>query len=189
MTPRHPLRRGHRFHVHVRYAGVPVEFVLPGTDVRTGFMATSDGATVAGQPEVAASWYPVNDHPLDKAAYTFDVTVPQPYEVVANGFLTDLDRHRGSTTWTWDAREPMASYLATIDIGLWDVTAGGRRAGSRSMTRWTPRSPAACAPRSIPRSAGRVRSSTCCTTPEFIAHAERISGQQRLLKLLKSARL
>jgi aminopeptidase N len=121
ITPRHPLRRGHRFHVRVRYDGVPVEFILPGTDIRTGFMTTEDGATVAGQPEVAAAWYPVNDHPLDKAAYTFEVTVPQPYEVVANGFLIDLDRHRETTTWTWNAREPMASYLATIDIGFWDV--------------------------------------------------------------------
>ncbi len=121
VTPRHPVRRGHRFRVFVRYDGVPQEFILPGTDIRTGFMATSDGATVAGQPEVAASWYPVNDHPIDKASYTFQVTVPNLYEVVANGFLIDVDRHGGATTWTWNAREPMASYLATIDIGFWDV--------------------------------------------------------------------
>jgi aminopeptidase N len=120
VTPRHPLHRGKAFRVVVRYDGVPVEFVLPGFDIRTGFMATSDGATVAGQPEVAASWFPVNDHPIDKAAYTFEVTVPRAYEVVANGFLVDLDNHRDSSTWTWNAREPMASYLATIDIGFWD---------------------------------------------------------------------
>ena len=87
----------------------------------TGFMATPDGATVAGQPEVAAGWFPVNDHPLDKAAYSFDVTVPTGYEVVANGFLKDTDTRGGMTTYEWDAREPMASYLATIDIGQWDV--------------------------------------------------------------------
>ena len=84
-------------------------------------MATPDGANVIGQPEVAASWYPVNDHPIDKASYSFDVTVPDGYEVVANGFLRDRDHHRGWTTWEWEAREPMASYLATIDIGYWDV--------------------------------------------------------------------
>ena len=80
-------------------------------------MATPDGATVAGQPEVAAGWFPVNDHPLDKAKYSFDVTVPKGYEVVANGFLTGRETKRGWTTYEWDAREPMASYLATIDIG------------------------------------------------------------------------
>jgi aminopeptidase N len=97
-----------------------MEFILPGTDIRTGFMATPDGANVIGQPEVAAGWFPVNDHPIDKASYSFDVTVPDGYEVVANGFLRDRDRRGGWTTWEWVAREPMASYLATIDIGFWD---------------------------------------------------------------------
>ena len=121
VTPRLPLREGRPFEVEVRYGGVPVDFVLPGTIARTGFMATPDGATVAGQPEVAAAWFPVNDHPLDKASYSFDVTVPDGYEVVANGFLRDVDRRDGSSTWEWQAPEPMASYLATIDVGQWDV--------------------------------------------------------------------
>ena len=98
-----------------------MEFILPGTDIRTGFMATPDGANVVGQPEVAAGWYPVNDHPIDKASYSFDVSVPDGYEVVANGILRDRDQREGWTTWEWEAREPMASYLATIDIGYWDV--------------------------------------------------------------------
>ena len=124
VTPRHPIKRGDRFDVEVKYDGVPHEFVIlipPDFELRTGFMATPDGATVAGQPEVAAGWFPVNDHPLDKALYSFDVTVPQGYEVVGNGFLTDLYSSSGWTTYEWDAREPMASYLATIDIGYWDV--------------------------------------------------------------------
>jgi aminopeptidase N len=121
VTPRRPLKNGHRFTVEVRYDGVPVDFVLPGTDIRTGFMATPDGANVLGQPEVAAAWYPVNDHPIDKASYSFEVTVPADYEVVANGFLRDRDHGQAWTTWEWVAREPMASYLATIDIGFWDV--------------------------------------------------------------------
>lgn len=119
VTPSRPVRG--RFEVEVRYDGVPEEFVLPGTDIRTGFMTTPDGATVAGQPEVAAAWFPVNDHPLDKASYSFEVTVPTGYDVVANGFLRDRDGRGGWTEWKWKAREPMASYLATIDIGFFDV--------------------------------------------------------------------
>jgi aminopeptidase N len=121
VTPPRPLRNGRRFAVSVRYDGVPAEFTLPSTTARTGFMPTADGATVAGQPESATAWFPVNDHPLDKASYTFAVTVPDAYEVVANGFLRGVRRHAGSATWTWDAPEPMASYLATVDIGLWDT--------------------------------------------------------------------
>ena len=124
VIPKRPIKRGDRFEVEVRYDGVPHEFVIqipPDFELRTGFMATPDGATVAGQPEVAAGWFPVNDHPLDKARYSFDITVPRGYEVVANGFLTGRETKRGWTTYEWDAREPMASYLATIDIGFWDV--------------------------------------------------------------------
>jgi aminopeptidase N len=122
ITPRRPLRDGRRFDVKVRYSGVPVEFELfPGSELRMGFMTTPEGATVAGEPEGAAGWYPVDDHPLDKASYTFDVTVPDGYEVVANGLPRGRFGHDGRTTWRWVARDPMASYLATIDIARWDV--------------------------------------------------------------------
>ena len=129
VTPKRPLGEGKRFKVEVRYDGVPVEFTLPGLNLRTGFMTTADGVTVVGQPEVAAAWYPVNDHPIDKASYSFEVTVPNSVGVVANGFLRDRDRRRGRTTWEWKAREPMASYLATIDIGAWDVSRGRTESG------------------------------------------------------------
>jgi aminopeptidase N len=126
VVPRDEVKKGQAFRVTARYSGVPQEFTLPGTDIRTGFMATPEGATVAGQPEVAASWFPVNDHPLDKASYAYDVTVPKGYEVVANGFLRGINTKHGQTTWSWRADEPMASYLATIDIGHWDTTEGTR---------------------------------------------------------------
>jgi len=115
VLPARPLKRGERFEVVVRYAGVPVGSGL------SGFMRTEDGANVAGQPEAAATWFPVNDHPLDKASYSFDVTVPNGYEVVANGRPRGRDRSPGGmTTWRWRAGK-MASYLATIDVGEWDV--------------------------------------------------------------------
>jgi len=119
VTPRHPLPNRERFRVKVRYGGVPV-VLLGGL---TGFMPTSDGANVAGQPEGPATWYPVNDHPRDKASYSFEITVPDGYEVVANGKPHgQRDGPAGWTSWRWEAREPMASYLTTIDIGSWDVT-------------------------------------------------------------------
>ena len=33
------------------------------------------------------------------------------------------DRHGAWTTWTWHARDPMASYLATVDVGEFDLDA------------------------------------------------------------------
>jgi hypothetical protein len=78
---------------------------------------------VAGQPSGAAGWFPVNDHPLDTATYTFRVTVPAGVEAVANGFLVVSSTRNGWTTWTWNAGTPMASYLATVDIGQFDIDA------------------------------------------------------------------
>ena len=129
ITPKHGLKDGQAFETKVVYSGTPVEFVLPGIDLRTGFMPTDDGVTVAGQPEVAASWFPVNDHPRDKAAYTFVVSVPEGHGVVANGVLESERSAKGWTTFTWRAKEPMASYLATIDIGEWDVRTWTTAAG------------------------------------------------------------
>ena len=131
VTPRHKIRAGSSIRISATYSGVPKEFVLPlgNTSLRTGFMATDDGATVAGQPDVAAGWFPVNDHPRDKASYDFHVTVPRGLGVVANGFLAGQRTRGNSTRFDWHAPEPMSSYLATIDIGKWDLRQGRTASG------------------------------------------------------------
>ncbi|HET6938814.1 MAG TPA: M1 family aminopeptidase [Nocardioides sp.] len=116
VTPRHPLRRQERFTVEVAYSGVPQS--LEGA----GFIATDDGFDILGEPHVAASWFPVNDHPTDKASYTFHVTVPTSRDVIANGHLVSRKGHGGWSTWTYDAPDPMASYLTTVDVGQWKLT-------------------------------------------------------------------
>ncbi len=70
---------------------------------------------------MAATWYPVNDHPSDKAAYTTKMTVPAGLEAVGNGELEGRSTKHGWTTWTWDADEPMASYLLTASVGQFDL--------------------------------------------------------------------
>ena len=117
VNPRRNLKGADRFRARVSYAGVPVQF----TGGLSGWMATPEGLTVAGQPEVAIAWFPANDHPSDKASYSFEVSVPGGYGVAANGLLRDVDRGPEMTTFRWEAREPMASYLATVDVADWDV--------------------------------------------------------------------
>jgi hypothetical protein len=129
ITPRKTLRKRERFVVSVVYDGVPQTDNDPSLG-EGGFFNTDDGSLVAGQPHGAAGWYPVNDHPLDKAAYTFRVTVPAGLEVVANGVPQGNRTRRGWTTWVWDAPDPMASYLTTVDIGEFNIRsyrAGGLR--------------------------------------------------------------
>ena len=128
ITPGTPLASGDAFELVVTYGGRPHEFDLPGTDDATGFMRIRDGAIVAGEPEVAAGWFPVNDHPVDRATYTFRVTVPKAYEVVANGLPQGTTTNGNRITHVWVATDAMASYLATIDVGHWRMRT--RRTGS-----------------------------------------------------------
>jgi hypothetical protein len=116
VTPADGIDEGSEFVVHTVYDGVPRTLADPFLG-DSGFVHTDDGALVAGQPHGAATWYPVNDHPSDKATYTFHLTVPQGREAVANGRLAGRSTQDGWTTWTWQADAPMASYLTTATMG------------------------------------------------------------------------
>jgi aminopeptidase N len=130
VTPRRGLPAGHKFKIDARYAGVPETFLVPGTPIETGHVRTDDGADFWGEPEVAAAWFPVNDHPRDKATYTINITVPAGLEAISNGSLRSHSAAgHGWTRWSWTERVPMASYLTLVSIGQFDVrrwtTAGG----------------------------------------------------------------
>lgn len=83
-----------------------------------GWVTTPDGAIVVNEPDGAPTWFPVNDDPEDKATYSFRIAVPEGKTAVANGLPgDDPQTHAGWTTWSWEAADPMASYLATASVG------------------------------------------------------------------------
>jgi aminopeptidase N len=82
-----------------------------------GWEELSDGAIVASQPDGSSSWFPCNDHPGDKATYSMSITTESAYEVVGNGRPVRSRRGPSDTTWRFEQREPMASYLASVQIG------------------------------------------------------------------------
>src|SRR5688572_29682219 len=51
------------------YDGTPAPISSPGLGA-TGFMSTRDGAFAIGEPQSATTWFPVTDHPRDKALYS-----------------------------------------------------------------------------------------------------------------------
>ncbi|HKE13364.1 MAG TPA: M1 family metallopeptidase [Kofleriaceae bacterium] len=110
------------FRAVIRYHGIP-EPVTTGPLASGGFVPTDDGVVVAGEPQVAAKWFPVNDHPRDAALYTLDITAPADLDVVVNARLVDRQTHGGWTTWRWRAREPMAPYLLGWVMGHFAVDA------------------------------------------------------------------
>jgi aminopeptidase N len=120
VTPRRELRRGSAFTVVVTYDGTTGQ-PTDNTGALYGWVSYEDGSFVANEPEGASTWYPVNDHQTDKASYDFTITVPDGKTAVANGELVGRRSDRGWTTFTWRARDPMASYLSTASIGDYDL--------------------------------------------------------------------
>jgi len=118
VTPATPLASGTTFITVVSYGGQPQGYNDPQLG-HVGFMTTSDGAVAVGEPEVAASWFPVNDHPRDKATYTIHISAPSDLAALSNGLLVSKQAatRSGFTTWTWRESSPMASYLATMVVG------------------------------------------------------------------------
>src|SRR5215207_3904074 len=121
ITPSTLLQKDQAFTVTVEYSGSPDNFTSQSLQFQTGWVTLDDGSFVLSEPDGAATFYPVNDHPLDKASFTFRVTVPEPFEVAANGVLTETIDNGTTSTFLFEVRDPMASYLATVDIDEFDL--------------------------------------------------------------------
>ena len=121
ITPAAGLPTGTAFTVVVPYAGVPEVITDPDGSIE-GWVPTDDGAFVVGEPQGSPGWYPANDNPRDKATYDFTVTVPAGLTVMANGVLKSQTTVGDTTTFVWNNTSPMAPYLATATVGVFDLT-------------------------------------------------------------------
>lgn len=129
IRPGQGIRQGQRATVVVEYGG-PTTRPTDIEDALYGWVTTRDGAMVVGEPEGTMTWFPVSDHPTDKATYSFTITVPQGKTAVANGLQSRPAKTRaGWTTWYWEAPDPQASYLATATVGDFDLTSTRTRTG------------------------------------------------------------
>jgi aminopeptidase N len=115
VTPATPIPADTEFTLHVRYRGSPRPLRSPWGQI--GWEELTDGVIVAAQPTGAPSWFPCNDRPDDKATYRIEITCESGYDVVANGELLGKERSGSGTRWTWATTDPMATYLATVQIG------------------------------------------------------------------------
>ena len=85
------------------FVAVPTE---PGDDpASTAFFIHADGSATAGQPDDEHYVFPSNDHPRDKATFTFRFDVPAGTTAVANGLPLGHWTRKGRTTWLY-ARAP-----------------------------------------------------------------------------------
>ncbi|QNP68458.1 M1 family metallopeptidase [Streptomyces roseirectus] len=145
VTPPRALRKGQPFKVAVAYNGTPGPVTDPDGSP-DGWIPTDDGAFVAGEPQGAMTWFPANNHPLDKSAYDFTLTVPQGRTAVANGVLTGRWTRNGRTTFRWHQPEPMAAYLATATVGTFKVRQYTTKSGIKVYDAIDPREANAAEP-------------------------------------------
>jgi aminopeptidase N len=121
VRPHDELSKGETFSTTVRYSGTPQTLTDPDGS-KEGWLPTADGALALGEPVGSMAWFPGNDHPSDKAAYDISVTVPKGLQAVSNGELQSETTTGGRTTFRWHTAEPMASYVATVAIGHYDIS-------------------------------------------------------------------
>lgn len=121
VRPRQPVEDGADFTVVVKYHGRPEWVDVGGI---APWISGDAEALAIGEPEIAAWWFPSNDHPRDKATFDSLVRVPRGQQAVGNGVL--VSRHKGPafTAWRWQMRQPMATYLAFFAAGRFRIESG-----------------------------------------------------------------
>jgi aminopeptidase N len=128
VTPDSPVAKGSRFVTRVEYSGIPQRVLDPDGSL-DGWIKTPDGAMVLSEPIGAMTWFPCNNTPRDKATYDVRVTAPEKLEVVSNGRLVDSSHSTNTRTWHWASSDQMATYLASVSIGRYDLVKGKTRSG------------------------------------------------------------
>lgn len=118
VLPATPIDAGQQFTVAISYAGaarpVTSDAAIGGVGWRTN---AAEISYVVSEPDGAHSWFPSNDHPLDKATFTTTVTVPSSLTAAANGELVETADAGSRRTFRWSMDRPMAPYLATVIVG------------------------------------------------------------------------
>ena len=129
ITPRKAIKDHHRFVATVDFTSGPYVPTEEQEGVPFGWFTTLDGSVTAGQPDQSQTIYPVNDHPSDKASYSFRIDVPAGVTAVANGVQL-WSRTRGGRTVSYHVmRQPMASELIQLAVGDLTVVDRGRTRG------------------------------------------------------------
>jgi len=116
------LKSGEKFEVEVRYLGNP-QPIQSATSVPAmlGWNIAGPVSYVVSEPDGARAWFPCNDHPTDKATYTFRITVPDGLTGAANGVMESSSSAAGKTTFLWQMPSPMTTYMATVVTGRYRI--------------------------------------------------------------------
>ncbi|MDZ7267152.1 MAG: M1 family metallopeptidase [candidate division KSB1 bacterium] len=111
-------RRGDTLAVTIAYHGVPQEGLVMRKNKFGRRVIFADN-----WPDYSRHWFPGIDHPSDKAAVDFHLTLPAHYTVVANGRLVAVtDAAPGMKVWHWRERAPIPTYCMVFGAAAFAVT-------------------------------------------------------------------
>ncbi len=122
---------GQEFEIAIAYAGEPAQTSSAYVPFfhHLGLQYLGSNLFALNEPDGAHYWFPCNDTPTDKAAFTFEITAPAGLEAIANGALVRELSGTDSTTYLWEQPYPMATYLATVAIGDYEFITDTSPAG------------------------------------------------------------
>ena len=121
VKPSLPIKNGSTMVVKVTYTGIPSKLSYNGV---SPWIGSGSEAIALGEPEIAAWWFPSNDHPRDKATFKMSFSVPKGLEAIGAGDFMGKTSGTTKDTWKWASPQPMATYLAFMAIGQFDVLTG-----------------------------------------------------------------
>ncbi len=111
ITPDAGLTDGATHTFRIRYAGVPTDGLIIGTNRHGDRTFFGDN-----WPNRARHWLPVVDHLSDKATVAFRVTAPARYEVVSNGALVSDSTTGDTRTTHWRTDVPLPTKVMIVGV-------------------------------------------------------------------------
>ncbi|MFD9825048.1 M1 family metallopeptidase [Streptomyces violascens] len=133
ITPARAVPNGKAFLVEVAYiadrsAAPPSPAIPDQTRSISGwydFPGTGkEGFALLGQPDRAHLFFPMNDHPSDKARVTFRITVPKNLTAVANGTLRQTTTKGDRTTYVYGTCDPIPTHVVQAAVGPYKEITG-----------------------------------------------------------------
>ncbi|MGW0086576.1 M1 family metallopeptidase [Streptomyces sp. NPDC003393] len=112
LTLAHRVRAGRHLRITISHSNDPT-----GNSMTGGWIPNPDGLELLNEPDAAHRVIPSNDHPSDKAYFTYRITAPAGVTAVANGVLISHTRHGATTTSVYRGEHPMATDLMQISLG------------------------------------------------------------------------
>ncbi len=112
------LKSGESYAVNIYYHGRPSDGLFIGENKYGHFCAFGDN-----WPNRTRDWIPCVDYPSDKALVTFEINVPDQYEVIANGQLTGKQAEgNGKELYYYTTSVPIPTYCMVIGVCKFAIT-------------------------------------------------------------------